>query len=688
MIATIKLKNLFLILLLISSCSFGQGPEFAWGRSMGGSGYERCWAMTTDIEGNVYITGAFNSTVDMDPGPGVSNISTSGGFDVFVQKMDKDGNFLWVKSISSSADVDVNDIATDSQGNVFLAGEFEQTADFDPGPGNYPLTSLGAEDSYILKLSEDGSFLWAHAFGSSSTELEQAYSCTVDVNGNVFVVGRYEGTVDFDPGPTVNNLTPVGDSDGFILKLDVDGNLIWAKTIGGTGPDDFDNVIIDPMGNIILSGSFYGTADLDPGLGVSNLNSSGSYSDSFIIKLDVNGDLVWVEVLTGSGIIWLFDLNTDDLGNILICGIFQNTIDMDPGSGISNATSLGSDDAFIVKLNANGDYHWGNAIGSTDLDRWIGIDADSDGNVIASGFFEGTVDFDPGSGVHNITSDGFDFFLSKFNPDGSFNWVYTFGGSGSEFNTDMCMDNNGAIYTTGRFSSTNLDLDPSSNTEEFSSAGFEDIWVQKLYPCYADSTEDIQNQCGESYTWIDGITYYEDNDSAIFVMTNSLGCDSVITLKLTLELYELTLENDGSSLTSNQAGAQYQWVNCDDNYSNIDGATNQTYLASLSGNYAVLIELNACIDTSECGYINASTPNAFSPNNDGKNDVFELGLDGTSNTVTIYNRWGDVVRTFIDYDDINVVWDGTNKNGELIIGTYYYVVVSDTRSSGWVEVIH
>ncbi|NSW46584.1 MAG: SBBP repeat-containing protein [Bacteroidales bacterium] len=175
-------------------------------------------SITTDNNGNIYITGRFSGTIDFDPGPGSNTLS--GFYDAYVLKLNSSGDFVWVKKIGGSNFDEGKAICTDTSGNIYITGKFAGTADFDPSNNTFNLTSSGYLDIFVCKLDLNGDFVWAVKMGSSQNDDEGVDLC-VDNNNNVYVTGTFKATADFDPGPGVFTLTPVTElySEIFICKL-------------------------------------------------------------------------------------------------------------------------------------------------------------------------------------------------------------------------------------------------------------------------------------------------------------------------------------------------------------------------------------------------------------------------------------------------------------------------------------
>ncbi|MEZ4972671.1 MAG: IPT/TIG domain-containing protein [Cyclobacteriaceae bacterium] len=389
--------------------------NFIWAVSIGGTGNDDINAIVLNSTGDLYITGIFYNTVDFDPGPGVVNITSIGGADFFILKLDVNGNFVWVKTVGSITYDEARDITIDNIGNVYTTGFFLGTADFDPGPGSVDITPVGQHDTFVLKLDASGDFVWVKAF--TGTDDVRGENIAVDGAGDLIVSGGFVfgGTTDFDPGPGVFPLTGAGSWDIFVCKLDNAGNFVWADAIAGVQPEYDNSLAIDPLNNILITGYFKTTTDFDPGLGTFNLTSNGS-NDPFILKLNSSGSFVWAKSLPGGG---STDdrgegIATDASGNVYVTGEYTGTIDLDPGPGTFNKTTIGSADLFVLKLDNNGNFVWAYAIGSGGFDVGLAVTIDAGGKLHAAGSFSLSADFDPGACVFGLTSNGgYDTFFQQ-----------------------------------------------------------------------------------------------------------------------------------------------------------------------------------------------------------------------------------------------------------------------------------
>ncbi len=350
--------------------------NFVWAKSVGGGGpsvqMDRGTGIAVDSTGNVYTAGFFTGTADFDPGSGTTQLVSAGLNDVFVWKLNSAGIFQWARRMGGGGGDSSTGIAVDAFGNVHTTGYFYGTADFDPGSGVRELTSNGnvVNDVFVSKLSSSGAYLWARRLGGSGSD--SGNSIAVDALGNVYTAGAFKGTADFDPGAGVNNLASAGGDDVFVSKLDSSGNHVWARRIGGSENDSPTDIALDSAGNAHITGRFLGTADFDPGVGISSLTSAGG-SDVFIMNLDASGNHVWARGFGGNGADVADGIALDFAGNSHVAGSFFETVDFDPGFGTAHRTSAGSAGAFTLKLSPNMLFDFSGFIGDIKLVRNGGL---------------------------------------------------------------------------------------------------------------------------------------------------------------------------------------------------------------------------------------------------------------------------------------------------------------------------
>ena len=253
-------------------------------------------------------------------------------------------------ALGGSGDDQGFSIAVDGSGNVYTTGSFQGTADFDPGASVFNLSGASG-NVFVSKLDASGNFLWAKAMGGTGND--QALDVAVDASGNVLTTGYFQDTADFDPGAGIFNVGTMGGLDVFISKLDVSGNFLWVKALGGADSDQGFGIAVDNSGNVYTTGSFEGTADFDPSLSVLDLTSAGLV-DIFISKLDASGDPVWTRTMGSAGSDQALGIALDATGNAYTTGSFEGVVDFDPGAALLNLTSAGLVDIFVSKLSRAG----------------------------------------------------------------------------------------------------------------------------------------------------------------------------------------------------------------------------------------------------------------------------------------------------------------------------------------------
>jgi len=465
-----------LLLLFLSLTGFAFTQELDWAVQLGGLQKQEPLDITTDNQGNVYSVGWFEGTVDFDPGADEFNLTSNGTRDIFISKLDSSGNFVWAQSMGATGFDQAYSIYIDTAGNIFLTGWYSNTVDFDTGAGISNITSVGGLDAFILKLDTNGDFVWVKGLGGSSTDI--GYSVISDDNG-VYISGRFQNTVDFDPGAGEFNLAANGLIDVFTLKLSPVGDFIWVKQFGTLGTNIGEAVALDASGNVYTLARFNDTVDFDPGSGTANITSFGA-DDVAIVKLDNNGDFIWVRQMGGPGSEEPAEMVIDQSGNIYTTGYFSNTADFDPSANQELLSAQGSFDVFVSKLNANGDFLWAKKLGGTGANDGKGIDVDNSGNIYLSGIYNGVLDVDPSASEMLLPSYGSDdAYAVKLNSNGDLIWATHFGDTNSDLGRAVVVDKTTEdAYFAGNFQDTITFDDTNSFT--LTSLGQSDVFVAKI----------------------------------------------------------------------------------------------------------------------------------------------------------------------------------------------------------------
>lgn len=323
--------------------------------------------------------------------------------------------------------------------------------------------------------AQSPSYKWTKTFGGAKSEYIN--SIIADKNGNVLSTGSFESSIDIDPGASVKTIISNGGSDIFVTKMDAAGKLLWSKNIGGSANDVGYSIAVDTGGNVYVTGSFQDYVDF----GVSTpLYSSGS-EDVFVVKYDAAGTVLWAKSIGGSYADYGRSISLDTLGGLYVTGKFLGMADFDPSSNyVSLSSSMGSEDVFIVKWDQNGIYQWAKGIGSAGYDVGTAIAVNPSGDVFATGIFSGPVNFNPLSAAVYANSVGLqDVYFAKYDRNGIFQWVKSFGSTDNDYSRGIAIDNKSNVYITGYFSGVAF-FDPAGLSKKVSATGGYDAFVCKL----------------------------------------------------------------------------------------------------------------------------------------------------------------------------------------------------------------
>ncbi|MDH6253863.1 hypothetical protein M2347_003590 [Chryseobacterium sp. H1D6B] len=568
-----KRKTLFFISIMLPMAAYSQSsylPAYNWGGKIGGTGYDRADHVITDLYGDVLVDGKFSGNSDF----GISSPANS-------------------------------------------------------------ISSSGSSDAYIAKYSGTGSLRWVKAFASNPMSNDTPYinSTATDSSGNIYITGHFNGSVDFDPSPTGTKiLTSNGNADIFIAKLDRNGILVWAGSIGGAEYDRGFGITVDSQDKVYVTGSFRTTADFDITSGVFNMTSE--YIDTtFILKMDKNAQLIWGKVTQGTGSDIGTSIAVDAAFNVFVTGNNYGTTDFDPSpTGTFTLSNSFAGQAYLMKLDSNGNFLNAGATTASNQSHYARsqkIKIDSNNNILIAGSFSGTSDFNFGTADNSMTSYGTygssDAFVLKVDNNLNYVWATKLGAQFADGAYGLAIDPNNNILTTGYFQGIIVNdysgrygeevfvwaLDPAGNQ-----IGLEDY----IGPGSGDQGNDIAiDKSGNIYAA--GMFYTSLKDRTIFNYSSAGNSDGFL-IKLGNTAYQLPANLPPTAVTDSftQNGTGSYVLNVLTNDQGLSG-TNLIRIVSYPLYGTLTLNSNGTITYTSTG----STP---------ANDSFSYTVENSNNLVS------------------------------------------------------
>ncbi|MEC7704694.1 MAG: SBBP repeat-containing protein [Candidatus Thermoplasmatota archaeon] len=389
---------------------------------------------------------------------GSTTLTSSGDDDIFVAKMNSSGVWLWAIQAGGPNDDHGMDLDIDSGGNIFLTGKFQSTALF--GSDSMTAGPIGNDDFFVAKIDTWGNWQWVEGADCHNSGRCYGISITVDSNGYAYVTGSFSRDVTF--GSTT--LVWAGVEDIFVAKIDTWGDWQWATMAGGAqGYDVANSITIGPYGNAFLTGYHQFTSTF----GNNSITANGG-SDLFLAKISQQGDWIWAEGVGGTQSSVGNSIIVDSLGGIYICGSFYTDISF----GNISYTTGGTSNSFIAKASEQGGsivWNWANKVSSTNTNSAEDIAIDSNQKLVVTGDFRGTASF----GNTAMTSSGNqDVFVTKLQMDGTWSWSKKAGSGNIDTGLGIATDSQGNLYISGYFvqntiSFGNINIPPSGGFDAF-----------------------------------------------------------------------------------------------------------------------------------------------------------------------------------------------------------------------------
>ncbi len=429
-----KIILLSILMGFVQQFSFGQTGNWLWAKGAIGSHISEGAPICTDANGNVIIAGSYADTSITFGSFTVFN-SQPNHSDIYIAKFNSSGNALWLKTAGGINNDSPISICTDSNGNVFMAGNTESPiCTF----GSVNLVNGSSLNMFVFKYDSNGNEMWGR--NASGLNYTGAYGVSTNGAGNVILTGTYNDTMNVGTTTLISS----GGFDAFLLKYDTNGNLMWGKTEGGTGADESYAVNVDGSGNIIMVGIYFSPSIA---FGSFTLNNASGTGDIYIVKYDSTGNVVWAKSGNGNNGDYVQAVCTDVNGDIFITGGYNSTSLTFNSSTLNCAGGL---DVFFVKYSSSGNILWAKSAGGVADDYGYSISPDGNGNIyLTGGFASSTITFNSDTLTQpTIFTDP--MFIIKFDSDGNILCSDVLG-SGGDDQSGVSTDLFGYAYVAGDF---------------------------------------------------------------------------------------------------------------------------------------------------------------------------------------------------------------------------------------------
>ncbi len=725
-------KGLLLLLASFALILVHGQREFDWVETIGSNEFDSGLGVTIDGDDNVITVGAFNSAADFDTGTGTLTLSPVGASDAYVHKMDQYGNTLWALGFGGNLDDEARAVDVDGEGNIYvsgnfmdsmmvdtallvsagqtdiflvkfgangdflwaktygaegsdnaqvmdvhpdygvhLGGDYRTSFDFDPGPDTVMVPNVNGPDAFVLKVDFDGTFDWVRTFGGVSGDFTEGVGVMSD--GSVVTVGNFRDTIDFNPGPGVSLQEALG-NDVFIVKVSAEGDFTWSRKIGLNSEDLARDMSIDPFDNILITGEFKSTFDLDPSP-ANNIMQTNGIGDVFYCKYDPDGNLMWGDHMGGTSNDGGYGITAGADGSVHVTGFIFGTLDIIPGPDSLIITTPGSSrDAFVLSLNPDGTHSQTHHLTGTSDEYGFDVHLDSQGDLVAVGRFHGLTDFDPSTQVMNVNNNGAapDAFMLKLSDCPT---VYSsvqdtacvsFSFLGDTLSASGIYEGI-ALSSEGCDSIVSLDLFILNATDTMLvESDCDTVMVNgQMYSASGNYTQTLTNMLGcdsiidisvsilsETTVYSDSACFaYELNGSILTqsgqypdTVMSSMGCDSIVVLDLTILTVDTAIIANDPDLLASATDATYQWIDCLAD-SIMDGDSLEMFTANYNSEFAVIVTQNGCLDTSACVPITSIGLSEL-----GLAPTFDLYPNPTSGPLTIVPDKNGQVKQVLIHD--------------------------------------
>jgi hypothetical protein len=444
-----------MLFFLLSFSPYAQAT-WQWAKSLEGTGtvYTTCIYTTADF--HILVGGYFTQSVMI----GADSLTSNGGKDAFLAKLDSAGNWQWAMQFGGSGDESITQITTDSEGLIYLAGYFNQPFVL----GETDLNNTGSYDVFFARLLTDGTCLNAISLDTPAPDYYGSIATAPD--GSVYIAGSYEGSITIGPytltSPTYNLYVAKFDetlsTPAWAIQANNQGNSISVQKIG-----------VDNQNNLYLIGDFTYSCTFN---GTNPVSITSLHMDGYVAKLDSDGNCLWADK-AGTGSVALADGYIDYNGDC-----FLSTTYVAFPMKANNSSRLEADPV-IGKINNNGSWQWYEQINDLAYCVYDKITTDAGQNCYLTGLIWGTQTFGDDTIVGGYAEGEYNsnLFIAKSDADGEWQWaIQTYNGGfdweGAPFVTDIAALEPGNCAITGNYDVRgvdfgNLQILPTTNQSSF-----------------------------------------------------------------------------------------------------------------------------------------------------------------------------------------------------------------------------
>lgn len=423
---TMRLLVLRIFFILASAgIASAQTPQLQWSALYGGSGQNSNYDVVHAQQGKVLTCGIYSAAMTI----GSQTLPNAGAMDGYVTMFSATGQAEWSKRLSGSADDIIRCVYQDSQGDVFLAGQYASPASFD---GN-SLPYAGETDGFLARLHPDGQIVWIKT--STNSGSMNWNRVATDASGNTIGLGQFTDTLILGSYTLIGNSFP----NLVLAKWNPAGDLLWAKSWGAGGADNGFELCVAPSGHIVVSADYLGPITL----GNLSLPWKG-LSDALVFQTDPDGNPVWAHSIGGKQTDNGFAVTVAENGDVIAAGCFMDTLK------VNNTTlvSKGGWDMYVFRFTNTGEQVWGRSLGSKENDRCNSVCLGSDDRIYLHGWFQDTLI----SGPFSLSSMGsFDGFVAQFESDGQPCGAFSYGSDNLDVGAGMDIDGEGNLVLAGYF---------------------------------------------------------------------------------------------------------------------------------------------------------------------------------------------------------------------------------------------